>query len=100
MFIELQGGYSLQVTFHHNFRDKHPYSEVLISQWKLVVDDPTQEYLVVTRAKAHVHPKDAPCRYIGRKIALARALHETGFDKTTRTQVWHQLMHKHKVRFF
>ena len=100
MFIELQGGPTVQITFQHNFRDKRPYSEVRISWWGPVTDDSVQEYLTVAYGQAHVHPKDAPCRRIGRKIALARALQGTGFDKTIRTQVWHQLMHKYKVRFF
>ena len=43
---------------------------------------------------AYVHPNDAPERKIGRKIALARALRESGLPKDERRQVWMGLLER------
>lgn len=40
------------------------------------------------RGVAYVHPNDAPERKIGRKIALARALQDSGLPRDERRQVW------------
>ena len=43
---------------------------------------------------ARVHPNDAPERKIGKKIALARALRESGLPKDERRQVWMGLLER------
>ena len=43
---------------------------------------------------ARVHPNDIPERKIGRKIALARALRESGLPKYERSQVWMGLLER------
>ena len=45
-------------------------------------------------AGARVHPNDQPERKIGRKIALARALKESGLSRDERRQVWMGLLEK------
>ena len=54
--------------------------------------DGAQESRYIGAAK--VHPNDQPERKIGRKIALARALRESGLSRDKRRQVWKGLLEK------
>ena len=94
MKINLDDGRVVKVMFKHDLRREDRSGQIVteaIVEISLVDAGPLTAMFT---GLAYLHPNDRPCRRIGRKIALTRALKKAEFIlvKRYRAQVWNGLV--------